>query len=42
MTVFLWVVALTCWSIAALLIASIAYPDLWQMLRRERHTRLAS
>jgi hypothetical protein len=36
MNVFLWVAALVCWGIAALLTASLAYPDLLQPRRRER------
>jgi hypothetical protein len=37
MIAFLWIAALLCWSVAGLLVASIAYPDLLSSWRRERH-----
>ena len=33
MTMFLWIMALTCWSTAALLVVSMIYPDLFQWVR---------
>lgn len=33
MTLFLWSMALTCWSTAALLVVSMIYPDLFRWVR---------
>jgi hypothetical protein len=33
MTLFLWTMALTCWSTAALLVVSMIYPDLFRWVR---------
>jgi len=39
MDMLLWVIALVCWAIAALLIASIVYPDVSHLRRPEHHAR---
>ena len=33
----LWVMVLLCWATAAMLVASIAFPNLLQFRHRERH-----
>lgn len=37
MTLFLWTMALTCWSTAALLVVSMIYPDLFRWVRLGGH-----